>query len=577
MLTRVLRSHLAPYRNTLGIVIALQFVATMAALLLPNLNAEIIDRGVTVGDTDFILRTGAVMLGVSLIQIACTVTAVYYASRISMGFGRDVRSDLFSQVGTFSARELNQFGAPSLITRNTNDVQQVQTLVHFGTTMMVTAPIMMVGGVLMAIRQDAGLSRVLLVAIPALGVAVALIVTRMLPGFRVMQDRIDNVNRILREQITGIRVVRAFVREPYETERFGIANDDLTQVSLTTGRYMATLGPAVMLILNLSLVGVLWFGGVRVEAGEMEIGAITAFITYLMQILMAVMMATFTLVMVPRASVSAGRIVEVLDTSTSIPPPTSPKRPASLLGRVSFDVAGFSYPGADAPVLTDISFDAVPGTTTAIIGSTGAGKTTLVGLLPRLIDATTGAVNLDGVDVRDLDPEVLWDTVGLVPQKPYLFSGTVASNLEMGRSDATEAEMWQALEVAQARDFVQAMEGGLNARISQGGTNLSGGQRQRLAIARAVIKSPLVYIFDDSFSALDVATDARLRSALGAIRGSSTVIVVAQRVATIREADQIVVLEDGHVVGIGSHAELLGTSITYREIVESQVSAEDVA
>lgn len=577
MLARLLRTNLRPYRKWLAIAVVLQGIAAIAALTLPSLNADIIDQGVTQGDTAFIVRTGAVMLAIALAQITATVIAIYFASKTSMGFGRDLRAQLFHQVGTFSTRELNRYGAPSLITRATNDVTQIQTLVHFGSTMMVTAPIMMVGGILMAIREDAGLARVLLVTIPLLGITISLIVSQMIPGFRVMQDKIDAVNRILREQITGIRVVRAFVREPHEAQRFGVANDELTQVSLTTGRWMASMLPTVFLVLNLSLIGVLWFGGVRVDAGQMQIGAITAFITYLMQILMSVMMATFTLVMVPRASVSASRIGEVLDTETSVPPPSQPVPITSPRGLIAIDGVGFAYPGAEAPVLQDVSFEATPGTTTAIVGSTGSGKTTLTHLLPRLYDPTQGAIRFDGIDVRHLEPEALWANIGLVPQRAYLFTGTIADNLRIGNPNATEAEMWEALKIAQADTFVASLPDALEAPVAQGGTNFSGGQRQRLAIARAVIRKPRVYIFDDAFSALDVATDARLRQALRKETRESTVIIVAQRVSTIRNADQIVVIDDGRVVGVGDHDHLLNTCTTYQEIVSSQASIEEVA
>ena len=577
MLVRLLKTYLRPYRDPLLAVVALQFLGTMAALYLPTLNADIIDNGVAKGDTGYIIRTGGVMLVVALVQIACTVTAVYFGARTAMGFGRDVRARIFHQVGSYSGREVDRFGAPSLITRNTNDVQQVQMLVLLAATMMVAAPIMMVGGVVMAMRQDLGLSWLLAVAVPVLMATVGLIISRMLPGFRVMQARIDTVNRILREQITGIRVVRAFVREPYETSRFADANTELTGVAITVGRWMATMFPAVMLILNVSSVAVLWFGGHRVDAGLMEVGSLTAFLAYLVQILMSVMMATFMLVMVPRAAVCADRIVEVLDTESSVVPPSDPVAPDRLRGELEFRGVEFSYPGASDPVLRDLTFAAHPGQTTAIVGSTGAGKTTLVNLVPRLFDATAGGVYVDGVDVRRLDPETLWARIGLVPQKAYLFTGTVASNLRYGKPDATEEEMWAALEVAQARDFVEAMPEGLDAPIVQGGTNVSGGQRQRLAIARALIRRPRIYLFDDSFSALDLATDARLRQALVPITADASVLIVAQRVSTILNADQILVLEDGVVVGRGTHEELLAGCETYQEIVESQLTAEGAA
>ena len=577
MLLRILREYLAPYRRPLGLVVLLQFVGTMAALYLPSLNADIIDNGVATGDTGYIVHTGAMMLAVSLVQILCSGGAVYVGARTAMAFGRDVRAGIFHRVGSFSSREVYQIGAPSLITRNTNDVQQVQMLVLMTCTMMVAAPIMMVGGVLMAMREDLGLSWLLAVCVPVLFLAVGFIISRMVPGFRLMQTRIDAVNRILREQITGIRVVRAFVREPVETRRFGRANDDLTEVAVRTGRWMATMFPTVMLIMNLSSVAVLWFGGHRVDAGSMQIGELTAFLAYLVQILMSVMMATFMLIMVPRATVCADRIAEVFDTSSSVAPPASPVTTVAGRGELELRGVQFIYPGSDAPVLRDVSLTARVGQTTAVIGSTGAGKTTLVNLVPRLFDVTAGAVYVDGVDVRDLEPELLWSRIGLVPQKAYLFSGTVRSNLLYGKPDATDDELWRALEIAQGRDFVEAMPEGLDAPITQGGTNVSGGQRQRLAIARALVRRPEIYLFDDSFSALDLATDARLRAALRPVTTDATVLIVAQRVSTIVDADQILVLEDGEVVGRGRHAELLETCETYQEIVRSQLTAEEAA
>ncbi len=577
MLLRILRTHLAPYQRPLTVVVLLQFVGTMAALYLPSLNADIIDNGVARGDTGYIVHIGATMLVVSLVQILCTSAAVYVGARTSMSFGRDLRGALFHRVGTFSSREVSQIGAPSLITRNTNDVQQVQMLVLMSCTMLAAAPIMMVGGVLMAMRENFGLSWLLAICVPVLFLVVGFIISRMVPGFRLMQKRIDGVNRILREQVTGIRVVRAFVREPFESARFGQANDDLTAVAVTTGRWMATMFPSVMLILNVSSVAVLWFGGHRVDAGTMQIGALTAFLTYLVQILMSVMMATFMLIMVPRASVCADRIGEVLDTETSVTRPAAPVTSLDGPGELELRGVGFTYPGADAPVLREVSFTARPGETTAVIGSTGAGKTTLVSLVPRLFDVTSGGVYVDGVDVRDVEPEVLWSRIGLVPQKAYLFSGTVRSNLAYGKPDATDEEMWRALEIAQGRDFVEAMPEGLDAPIAQGGTNVSGGQRQRIAIARALIRRPRIYLFDDSFSALDLTTDARLRAALGPVTTDATVLIVAQRVTTIMRADQILVVEDGAVVGRGRHEELLETCETYREIVSSQLSQEEAA
>ncbi|MCL7458891.1 ABC transporter ATP-binding protein [Micromonospora echinofusca] len=577
MLTRLLRTHLRPYHRPLAAVVLLQFVGTIASLYLPSLNADIIDLGVARGDTAFILRTGGWMLAVSLVQIVCSVAAVYLGARTAMAFGRDVRSTIFGHVNRFSAREVARFGAPSLITRNTNDVQQVQMLVLMSCTMLVAAPIMSVGGVVMALREDVGLSWLMLVSVPGLAVALWLIIRRMVPGFRLMQTRIDTVNRVLREQITGIRVVRAFVREPYETERFATANADLTATALRIGRLMALIFPVVMLVLNVSSVAVLWFGAERVDAGAIQVGSLTAFLQYLMQILMAVMMATFMLMMVPRAAVCAERIVEVLDTDSSVVPAARPVTEVTTHGELELRDVGFQYPGAAEPVLRDVSFRVTPGTTTAVIGSTGAGKTTLLSLVPRLVDTTAGAVLVDGVDVRDLAPDELWRRIGLVPQRPYLFTGTVASNLRYGNPDATDTELWDALEIAQARDFVAAMPEGLESPIAQGGTNVSGGQRQRLAIARALVRRPEIYLFDDSFSALDLGTDARLRAALRPVTADAAVVIVAQRVSTIVGADQIVVLENGGVVGIGRHDELLRTCPTYAEIVASQNTAEVAA
>ena len=576
-LLRFLRTYLRPYRTWLLGVLVFQFVATIAALYLPSLNADIIDNGVARGDTSYIVRTGMVMLAVAVVQIAGTVAAIYFGARTAMRLGRDLRAAVFHRVGSFSSREVARFGAPSLITRTTNDVQQVQMLVLLSCTLMVTAPIMMVGGVIMALREDVGLSWLLLVCVPTLLVSLVAIISRMVPSFRLMQVRIDAVNKILREQLTGIRVIRAFVREPFEARRFDTANGELTDVALRVGRWMAAMFPLVMLILNVSGVAVLWFGGQRVDAGQMEVGSLIAFLTYLIQILISVLMATFMLTMLPRAAVSADRIGEVLATESSVVPPAAPVTALPERATLRFSGVEFSYPSASEPVLRGISFSATPGQTTAIIGSTGAGKTTLLGLVPRLFDVTGGEVSVDGVDVRRIDPELLWSKIGLVPQRGYLFSGTVASNLRYGRPDATEEQMWAALETAQARDFVEDMPDGLDAPIAQGGTNVSGGQRQRLAIARALISNPEIYLFDDSFSALDLTTDARLRQALKPITREATVVVVAQRVSTIVDADQIIVLEDGVVVGLGMHAELLAECETYQEIVESQLGAEDVA
>lgn len=577
MLTRLLRVHLKPYTPALVAVVVFQLVGTIASLYLPSLNADIIDHGVAVGDTGHILSAGGWMLAVSLVQIACSIAAVYYGSQAAMGFGRDVRSAVFHQVGGFSAREVAHFGAPSLITRGTNDVQQVQMLVVMTCTMLVAAPIMCVGGVIMALQQDVGLSWLMLVCVPVLLVSIGLIGSRMVPQFRAMQTRIDGVNRVLREQLSGIRVVRAFVREREETRRFAEANDALTRTALRVGRLTALIFPIVMLILNASSVAVLWFGAGRVDNGEMQVGALTAFLMYLMQILMAMMMATFIAMMIPRAAVCAERIGEVLDTESSVSPPADPVRQVRGRAELELHDVEFRYPGAAAPVLSGVSFRVTAGRTTAVVGSTGSGKTTLLSLVPRLFDATSGTVSVDGVDVRDLDPQMLWSRIGLVPQKPYLFTGTVASNLRYGNPDATDAELWEALEVAQARDFVEAMPEGLDAPITQGGTNVSGGQRQRLSIARALVSKPEIYLFDDSFSALDLATDARLRAALRPHTVDAAVVIVAQRVSTIADADQIVVLDDGVIVGRGTHAELLDSCPTYIEIVESQRTVESAA
>jgi len=577
LLNRLLRSYLGPYRRELTAVLVLQLIGTIASLYLPSLNADIIDFGIATGDTDYILSTGGWMLAVTLVQVLCSIGAVYYGARLAMAFGRDVRAAVFHRVGEFSAREVAGFGPPSLITRTTNDVQQVQLLVVMVCTMLVGAPIMCVVGIVMALREDVGLSWLLLVCVPALVIAIGSIVVRMVPQFRRMQEKIDEVNRVLREQLTGIRVVRAFVREPAESRRFAAANTSLTETALRVGKLQAMIFPTVMLLLNASSVAVLWFGAYRVDSGEMQIGALTAFLNYLLQILMSVMMATFISMMIPRAAVCAERINEVLDTEPSVRPPLVPVRELKTSAEVEFRGVEFRYPGAAEPVLCDISFRAERGQTTAIVGSTGAGKTTLLSLIPRLIDATGGTLLVDGVDVRDLDPDVLRARIGLVPQQPYLFTGTVASNLRYGNPDATDEELRQALDVAQALDFVEAMPGGLDAPIAQGGTNVSGGQRQRLSIARALVRAPEIYLFDDSFSALDLATDAALRAALRPHTTQCAVIVVAQRVTTILDADQIIVLDGGSVVGVGTHHELMGSCQTYLEIVQSQLTPEQAA
>ncbi|MFC9341984.1 ABC transporter ATP-binding protein [Streptomyces sp. NPDC057020] len=577
MLIRLLRTHLRPYRKPIALLVLLQFLQTCASLYLPTLNADIIDNGVVEGDTGYIMRFGALMVGVSVVQVVCNIGAVFYGARTASALGRDVRASVFDRVQSFSARELGHFGAPSLITRTTNDVQQIQMLVLMAFTLMVSAPIMCVGGIVMALGQDVPLSAVLLAVVPILAVSVSLIVRRMRPLFRTMQERLDTVNRVLREQITGNRVIRAFVKDGYEEERFRGANAELTDVSMATGRLMALMFPVVMTVVNISSVAVVWFGAHRIDSGGMQIGALTAFLAYLMQIVMAVMMATFMFMMVPRAEVCAERIEEVLATESSVVPPVNPVTELGRRGHLEVRGADFRYPGAEESVLKDIALEARPGETTAIIGSTGSGKSTLLGLVPRLFDATGGEVLVDGVDVRDLAPDLMAKTVGLVPQKPYLFSGTIATNLRYGRPDATDEDLWHALDIAQAADFVRKLEAGLNAPIAQGGTNVSGGQRQRLAIARTLVQRPEIYLFDDSFSALDYETDALLRAALARETSDSTVVIVAQRVSTIRDADRIVVLDEGRVVGTGRHRELMADNETYREIVLSQLTEAEAA
>ncbi|MDQ0943709.1 ABC transporter ATP-binding protein [Streptomyces sp. V1I1] len=577
MLIRLLRTYLSPYQKPIALLVALQLLQTSATLYLPTLNADIIDDGVVKGDTGYILRVGAVMIAVSVVQVICNIGAVFYGARTASALGRDVRAAVFDRVQSFSAREVGHFGSPSLITRTTNDVQQVQMLVLMAFTLMVSAPIMCVGGIIMALGQDVPLSAVLLAVVPLLGIAVSLIVKKMRPLFRTMQERLDTVNRVLREQITGNRVIRAFVRDEYEKERFRGANTELTDVSLSTGRLMALMFPTVMTVVNVSSIAVIWFGAHRVDSGAIQIGALTAFLAYLMQIVMAVMMATFMFMQVPRAEVCAERIEEVLATDSSVVPPSAPVRQLRSHGHLEVRDVEFRYPGAEESVLRSVDLVARPGETTAIIGSTGSGKSTLLGLVPRLFDVTGGEVLVDGVDVRELDPALMARTVGLVPQKPYLFSGTVATNLRYGKPGASDDELWQALEVAQADDFVRNLESGLNAPIAQGGTNVSGGQRQRLAIARTLVQRPEIYLFDDSFSALDYATDAALRGALARETAEATVVIVAQRVSTIRDADRIVVLDEGQVVGTGSHHELMESNETYREIVLSQLTEAEAA
>ncbi|GHE54856.1 multidrug ABC transporter ATP-binding protein [Streptomyces cellulosae] len=556
---------------------ALQFLQTCATLYLPTLNADIIDNGVVQGDTGYILGYGGLMIGISLAQVVCNVGAVYYGARTAAALGRDLRAAVFDRVQSFSAREVGHFGAPSLITRTTNDVQQIQMLTLMTFTLMVSAPIMCVGGVVLALGLDVPLSGVLVAVVPVLGVCVTLIVRRLRPLFRTMQERLDTVNRVLREQITGNRVIRAFVRDAYEQRRFQGSNTELTDVSLRTGNLLALMFPVVMTVVNLSSIAVVWFGAHRIDSGGMQIGDLTAFLAYLMQIVMSVMMATFMFMMVPRAEVCAERVQEVLDTSSSVVPPGAPVTELRRHGHLELRGAGFRYPGAEEPVLRAVDLVARPGEVTAVIGSTGSGKSTLLGLVPRLFDATEGEVLVDGVPVADVDPALLARTVGLVPQKPYLFAGTVATNLRYGNPDATDEELWHALEVAQGKEFVERLEGGLDAPVAQGGTNVSGGQRQRLAIARTLVQRPEIYLFDDSFSALDYATDAALRAALARETAEATVVIVAQRVATIRDADRIVVLDEGRVVGTGRHHELMADNETYREIVLSQLTEAEAA
>ncbi|MFT3859801.1 ABC transporter ATP-binding protein [Micropruina sp.] len=577
MLIRILRDYLRPYYGQLALVVLLQLVANTAALYLPTLNARIVDDGIATGDTGLIASLGALMLGVTVIQMAGQIGAVWFGARSAMAFGRDLRAAIFGRTLEFSAREVAGFGAPSLITRTTNDVQQIQQLVMMTSFMIIAAPIMMIGGVIMALREDPGLTWTIAVAVVILGVSIGGIISQMMPLFATQQVRIDTINRVLREQISGLRVIRAFTAEPRESERFAVANAELTDTATRVGRRMMTLFPFVFFVMNVSTIGVTWFGAFRVAEGALQTGQLLAFIQYLTTILMSVMMATMMLMIAPRAVVSARRIAEVLQTDSTVVPPAQPVRAVAEHGHVHMQEVEFTYPGAQQPVLTGIDLEVRPGRTTAIIGSTGAGKSTLVNLIPRLFDATGGRVLVDGVDVRDLDPDLLWSRIGLVPQKPYLFSGTVASNLRYGKPDATDDELWAALRTAQASDFVEQMPGQLDAPITQGGSNVSGGQRQRLSIARALVKKPDIYVFDDSFSALDVATDARLRAALASETAQAGVLIVAQRVSTIREAETIVVLDDGRIEGVGTHAELLASCPTYAEIVDSQFKAEEAA
>ena len=571
MLIRLLRTYLRPYSRQIDILVALLVAQTVGNLYLPNLNADIINNGVVEGHLHYILSTGEVMLILTLLVGVCAVIAVYWASRVAMGAGADIREAVFTRVQSFSARDMNHFGTATLITRNTNDIQQIQLFLQMALTMMVIAPIMCVGGIILAIHEGAQLSTLLLVAVPVMGAFIGLVMVRVIPQFRSMQIKIDRINQVLREQITGVRVIRAFVRNKSEADRFATANAELTDTALRVNRIFALALPVMMVILNLSSVAVVWFGGRLVSEGSMPIGNLTAFLTYILQILMSVMMAVMVAILLPRAAASAERVKQVLDTVPEVSDPPIPISPTAMTGLVKFEQVTFAYPGSERPVLDDLSFTLEPGKTSAIIGGTGSGKTTLLNLIPRFFDATTGHVMVNNVDVRSQEQEVLWSSIGFVPQAAYLFSGSVESNIRFARPDATDAQLWRALEIAQARDFVAAMPGGLDAPIDQGGTNVSGGQRQRLSIARALVKEPRVYLFDDCFSALDAATDARLRAALKAGTQDASVVIVAQRVSTIMHADRIIVLDDGRVVGMGTHAELLTSCDPYREIVVSQL------
>ena len=571
-LVRILITRSAPYTPYVIAVLLLQALSTAATLYLPSLNAKIIDEGVAQGDVDFIWRTGGIMLAVAFAQVITAIGAVWCGSRTAMGVGRDLRGEIFRHVNSLSTEDMSRFGTPTLITRGTNDVQQVQMVYMMMLNFMVTAPIMSIGGIIMAVREDAGMSWLVWVSVAVLLGTISVIISRLMPLFRSMQDKLDSINGTLREQITGIRVVRAFVREAYESERFTEENKNITRLSLNIGRLFVVMFPLITVILNVATGAVLWFGGHRVDEGLVNVGSLTAFLQYLLQILAAVMMGTFMAMMLPRAIICARRITEVLKHEPSITPPSSTTSPKACVGTVEFRNVGFSYAGADAPVLEDISFTAQPGTTTAIIGSTGSGKTTLVSLIPRLYVPTEGQVLIDATPTTSLARQDIVQRVSLVPQKAYLFSGTVASNLRLGRPEATDEELWEALCVAQA-DFVED----LDMPISQGGTNVSGGQRQRLSIARMLVAQPLIYLFDDSFSALDVATDAKVRAAMRASFAERekpvTSIIVAQRVASIRDADQILVLDAGRIVDRGTHEELLGRCAVYQEIVDSQETA----
>lgn len=574
MLLALLRQYIRPYRRPVAVLMALQLVSNLASLYLPTVNAAIIDEGVAKGDTTTIVRLGMVMLGVTALQVVCSIGAVYFGSRTGMGFGRDLRAALFDHVTTFSERETGRFGAPTLLTRSTNDVRQIQYLVQITGTVLVTAPIMCLGGIFMAIRQEAALTWLLLVSVPIMAVANYWVMSHMLPLFRRMQGLIDGINRVMRDQLAGVRVVRAFAREDFERDRFARANTALSNTALTAGNWQALMLPVTTLTINVSSVALIWFGGLRIDRGQMQVGSLTAFLAYFTQILMAVLMATMTLVVLPRASVCAERITEVLATRPAVTDPPNPRSPrGKITGAVRLQGATFTYPGADRPVLQNISLTALPGTTTAIVGSTGSGKSTLVSLICRLYDVTGGAVSVDGIDVRDYRTERLWSAIGLVPQRGYLFSGTVADNLRYGAAPGqavSDEQMWEALRVAAADDFVRAHDDGLRMRVAQGGINFSGGQRQRLAIARAVIRRPAIYLFDDSFAALDARTDARVRASLRESCGEATVIVVTQRISIAATADQVIVIEDGKMVGAGTHESLLTDCTTYAEFADSQ-------
>ena len=577
MLTGLLLRRARPYLKQIIAVVLLLVVQTVGNLYLPNLNADIINGGVVKGDIGYIWRTGAVMLGIAVALGVVSVVAVYWASRVSMGIGADLRAAVYGQVEEFSAREMNRFGTPSLITRNTNDVQQIQLFVQMALTLMVIAPIMCVGGVIMAVKEGAALSPLLAVAVPVMALVIGVLLVSVVPQFRSIQVKLDHINQVLREQITGVRVIRAFLRGPAEERRFAGVNADLTATTLRVNRIFALAMPALMAILNLSTVAVLWFGGRLVSEGSMPIGNLTAFLTYILQILIAVLMAVMMVILIPRAMASAERIGAVLDTVPVIQDPPRPTSPATRTGLVEFRDVGFGYPGSERPVLRDVTFTLRPGQICAVIGGTGSGKTTLLNLVPRFLDVTQGSVLVDGVDVRDQPLEELWSGIGLVPQSAFLFSGTVASNPRFGRPDADETELWRALDIAQARDFVASMPGRLDAEIDQGGTNVSGGQRQRLSIARALARRSRILLLDDCFSALDAATDARLRAALRAATKDVAVLIVTQRVSTVMHADQIVVLDEGAVAGIGTHRELLASCAPYREIVVSQLGEEAAA